>query len=477
MAAPSKFQLIEQRQEAKVVKLGQVRGLAALLTRLRLAGLAGQQFGTKRKLYDVFGYNKSLKDLDFVAKYQRQDITSRIIDAPPGATWSNPPKMVKAKQSLIDEWEKVVRENKLWSVMQRADRLARLSPFSIIFFGFNDTGNVEREAQSNVGELLYLRAYSSRLVNEIKLVDDTKEPRFGLPETYKIEFDDPKEKSLTSQRIDIGKTKSVIIHASRVIHVIESQLEDPIFGVPIIEKCYNLLDDLIKVAGGTAETYWLTANRGMQADIDKDMDIDPKDAEALSDEFEDYQHELRRIIRTRGVDIKVLDSKTPSPKEVFEMIMALISGTTGIPRRILLGSEAGQLASEQDRANWAERIGERRMLFAEPVILDPVVGLLQSVGILPEGEWEWEWPSAFILSPLESSMVEAQKARAIGNISRQTGSSTPMQLTSREEAREIIGLEGDLSESDLLTPLPEDSDPFEDEEDDGDRRRREGDDP
>lgn len=459
-----KFNLIQPKRE----KVGIIRTMGALLNRLRLAGLAGKQFGGKRKLYEVFGYKVSLDDLDFVAKYQRQDITSRIIDAPPGATWSNPPEMVKADQKLIDAWEVIVKEKKLWTVMQRADRLSRLSPFSIIFFGFND-GNIGSELREGKRELLYTRSYSSRLVTEVKLVDNDKDPRFGLPDTYKITFDDPQEKTLTSQRIDIGKTKDILVHSSRVIHVIENQLEDPIFGTPIIEKIYNLLDDLIKIAGGTAEMYWLAGNRGMQADIDKEMEIDPADADKLAEEIEDYQHELRRFIRTRGVDLKILESKPPDPKATFEMIMALLSGTTGIPRRILLGSEAGQLASEQDRANWAERIGERRILFAEPVILTPVVQLLQLVEILPEGEFEWKWPSAFILSPLESSMVMAQTARAIGNISRQTGNTQPMQLTSRTEGREIIELEGDLPENEILVPaegsnIPDPS--GDDEEDD-----------
>jgi hypothetical protein len=72
------------------------------------------------------------------------------------------------------------------------------------------------------------------------------------------------------------------------------------------------------------------------------------------------------------------------------------------------------------------------------------------VGLLPEGKAEFVWPSAFIMSPLETGMAQAQTARAIGNISRQTGNKTPMQITSRVEAREIMGLKGDLPESDII---------------------------
>lgn len=137
------------------------------------------------------------------------------------------------------------------------------------------------------------------------------------------------------------------------------------------------------------------------------------------------------------------------------MIIALISGTTGIPQRILIGSEAGQLASEQDRANWAERIEERRALYAEPNILEPLVDVFQDVGLLSKGDIEFVWPSAFIQNPLEIGQTQAQTARAIGNISRQTGNKQPMQIISRQEARDTLGFEGELAESDIIEQEPE----------------------
>ncbi len=152
------------------------------------------------------------------------------------------------------------------------------------------------------------------------------------------------------------------------------------------------------------------------------------------------------------MDLKELGGDPPDPKANFEVIMSLLSGTTGIPRRILLGSEAGQLASEQDRANWAERVEERRVLSINPGILDPSIELLQRVGLLPEGDVEWVWPSAFIQNPLEIGQTQAQIARSVGNLSRQTGASTPMQILTQEESRNVLGLEDEIPEGDLWVP-------------------------
>lgn len=439
------------------------KALSGLIQRFQLAARAGLQFGGNRDLYNVFGYKKVVTTDDFLAKYVRQDITTRIIDAPPTATWATPPEVL-ASEGAQEAWKQLDRKVKLWNAIYRADKLSRLNHFSLLLFGFDDTGNMKRPVNPDrVNEVLYVRPIGSRLVDKVVFNNNVRDARYGMPETYTIHFDEPSTKSVSAGQLTVKSLKDLEVHHSRVIHIVENPLEDSVFGTPIIEKVYNLLDDLLKVAGGTSETYWLTGNRGIQANVDKEMEINPEDAAALSDEIDEYMHQLRRFIRTRGVDLNVLEGKVPNPKETFEMIVALISGTTGIPKRILLGSEAGQLASEQDRANWAERIDERRALFAEPVILEPIVDLLQLVGIIPDEEVEFNWESAFRLSPLESSMTMAQTARAIGNISRQTGNKTPMQLTSRQEGREILGLEGDLEESELMDIPTDDMVPPRDE--------------
>lgn len=439
------------------ISFGALRVAAsALLSRLGLGALTGDRFDGKRKYYDVFGYKQKLTFEDFRLKYERQDIVTRIIDAPPQGTWSNPPTFVNA--GMQAEWETLRQTHNLWSIIERADRLARLGEFSLLLVG-SDKGLPNTALPAGNQELLYLRPISVKHVKAIKFEQDASSPRFGKPAMYTIGYSTAASTSMDSlANASVTVVEGTLeVHHSRIIHIVENSLEDEVFGIPIISKIFNLLDDLLKITGGTAEMFWSSANRGMQIDVDKEMDMQPADAAALTDEIDEYIHGLRRFIRTRGVKIENLGSDVASPQGVFEMIMSLLAGTTGIPKRILMGSEAGQLASEQDRANWAERIEERRLLFAEPVILRPLAMKLQEMGLLGKGEIKFEWPSAFIMSPLEEAQVMAQKARAIGNISRQTGGATPMQLTSRVEARGILGLVGDLQESDLMTPKLDDN--------------------
>ena len=424
-----------------------------LIDRAKLAAKLGMQFGGKRDLYAVFGYKTQLTLDDYEAKYARQNIARRIVDAPPAATWRTPPKINfpgtgNKEEKFVKAWDRLARKHRIWATFEKADRLAGLGNYSIMLLGFSDGADFKNPVSSSkTNELLYVQAYSQTYVEILSVETDTSNPRFGLPTMYRIKVRDP------LQGICTGAGKSSIIstaldvHYSRVVHVAEEATDNNIVGTPRLQSVYDLFDDLAKVVGGTAETYWLTANKGMQIDVDKEAELSSEDEAALTDEIEEYQHQLRRFIRTRGVKINDLGSAVPDPKNTFEMLIALISGAKGIPKRILLGSEIGQLASDQDRANWADRIKERRNAFAEPCMLLPFLERCINAGILPEIELEdveFLWSSTFQLTPLEESQSQAQKARATINLSKHFAEEP---LMTKSEARTIIGLPAEPPEA------------------------------
>ena len=413
-------------------KLGVMRHMSVLLQRLNLAGRAGLQFGGDRDLYAVYGYKQTLRYEDFLIKYLRQDVAKRIINAPGFALWQNPPEITG-----VDGWDDFAKEWDVWNTFQRLDKLASIGQYAVLLLGLDGT------SQNNVGNrsnLTFMQPYSQVAATIVTFEEDETNPRFGQPKTYEITIADPADLAVISQASKRGAlTRTIKVDYTRIVHVVEDPLEDNVFGVPRLMPIYNLLEDLLKTAGGAAEMFWLSGRQGLHLDVDPEMDLDEDDAKDLSDEAEEYSHQLRRILRTRGVDVKALGADVIDPRGTFQVIISLLSGATGMPQRILLGSEAGQLASEQDRANWAERIDERRGSFGEPQVIRPFIKTLQGAGILGEGIPEIKWPSAFKLSPLEEAQTSAQKARSVVNLSRQGQYGN---ITSREEAREIVGLPG-----------------------------------
>lgn len=406
-------------------------------------------FDTARDLYKVYGYRRELVYQDFFQKYQRQDIAARIVDAPVQATWRREPKIFDdtgPDGTWTKEWEVLVRKHKLYFNLERADRLAGLGQFSCLLLGY--PGDLLIQPPKN-RDLMFLQPFSQDNVDIVSFEQSITNPRYGKPLTYEITLTDLSQLQTDSTAIRTGKTQRLKVNWSRMLHIAESSLEDEVYGLPKLMKVFNLLDDMLKISGGSAETFWLTANRGMQFDIDKEATLSDDDEEALADEIEEYFHHLRRFIRTRGVKIQSLGSEVANPEGVFAVLIALIAGATGIPVRILLGSERGELASEQDRSNWANRIEERQKHYATPIILEPLIDRFIEFGTLSafEGELQIIWPDAFAPSPLERAQTMAQKARAAVNFTKALENKAAF-ITS-DESREMLGLQPGVNASEL----------------------------
>jgi len=432
-------------------------GISVLLNRLSWAARAGLQFEGKRNLYAVFGYKTRLVFQDFIEKYARQGIAKRIIDQPVSSTWNFPPTMA-SPDDMVTAWNKILNQfPNFWHTVQKADRLSGLGRYSTILIGYSDVHNNKDMAKpvAQKADILYFQPYSEMSSTIKGFVSDASNSRFGLPEYYSINLFNPSLATQTSYistqpQDEVVRGRATDVHWTRIIHIADSALEDEIFGIPRLMPIYNDLDDLLKVGGGASEMFWLSARKGIQVDVDKDMELDEGDAQNLQDEIEEYQHELRRIIRTKGVKINSLGADVESPKDTVEVIMQAISAETGIPKSILLGMASGRLASAQDRANYATLIEARRTEFAVPCILMPIVHALQLTNKLPKGVPIWMWKSAFHLSPLEEGQARAQMARSTINLSKALNltvpKGTPMPtFISPAEARLMLGFSAELS--------------------------------
>lgn len=414
--------------------------VGSLLNRAMLAMRAGISFGGNRNLYATFGYKNNLTCQDYLIKYLRQDITQRIINAPVDATWTEGPLLDKDLK-LKAAWETLTNTFPVYPALRKADIFAGLGSFSILVIGTDDGQQLSQPAtKKGSRKLTYLQPYLETSVAVDSFETDQTNPRFGLPLMYSV----TPGNILTSRTINTVRSEQrqpFKVHYSRVLHLADNTLENTTFGHSRLEAIYNTLDDLLKVAGGSAETYWLTANRGMHVDVDKEMDLDETDADKLSDELDEYQHQLRRVIRTRGVKVTSLGSDIADPSSTFNVLIALLAAQSGIPQRVLLGAEAGQLASQQDRANWGQRVSERESAFAEPIVLRPFILTLQSLSVLPESTgYEIIWPETFKMSPLERAQTSAQQARSLTNVASglQKAQSMKVKLITVEESRKII---------------------------------------
>lgn len=426
--------------------------ISSWLQRVRI-WMAGLQYGGARDLYAVLGYSRTIQQSDYAARYLRQDIAKRIIDQPVLSTWADSPEIL-SDANFMAAWKNLTTPGantpKVWQSIIRLDRLAGLGQFAGLVFGFDDGQDLSQPITKKDGrKLLYLQPYAEQAL-KVKTYDTNKaSPRFGLPVIYTVSPGRFRPEIRTGNAGFTWSSESgrpqFDCHFSRFLHVAEGLLEDSVYGRSRLEVVTNLLDDLIKIQGGGAEAFWLLANRGMQVDVDKEMELSPEEGQRLQQEVEDYQNEIRRIIRTRGVKINPLASDGADPASAFANTVALLSAATGIPQSILIGSAKSALITQQDRQAWSERVSERRTEYAEPVVLRPFIDVLVNAGALPTPTQglEVDWPEAFSLSPLERAQTSAQMARSAANLTK-SQANTPeggSPLFSNEEARRMVSFD------------------------------------
>lgn len=409
--------------------------MSHITARKRLASLAGQQFGGDRDLYQVMGYKRDLTVEDYIDVYLRGDIGARIVDAYPDATWREAPE-VKGDASFVDSFEAVAKKHRLWRTLHRLDRLMNLGHYGALVMGLDGGEQMDQPAEGSDYSLLYLQPHSERTAEITKWEDNPNSPRYGMPEMYRVTT------GVNWTGAGAGQ-KSVNVHHSRVIHVAERALEDASIGTPRLERIMNRLFDLDKLLGAGAEIYWQNVAMLMVLSTDADTELDPEDAEEVAEQVEEMQHGLRRWLRLRGMTANNIapGMQGSDPGTVIEWMLKIIAGSEGIPQRILLGNEAGELASSQDETAWASRVSERREQLATPSFIEAFTSAGLRLGFLSGQYSNTEWPEADTLGEQGRAEVADRKASAVQKYMSTPGAEL---VVTPDEFRKTLGYDGEL---------------------------------
>lgn len=412
MTATTMPRRISARQAREFLRRAQANNI---MSRLEFLQKAGVTYGGKRDVWETAGYEKQPSFAHFYSLYRRDPIAGRIVDMPAKTTWREPPWLVEEGEEateFTDAFGKLAKKLNLWRYFERVDRLAGVGRYAVLLIGSRGGESLQTPLAKVQGSdsIAYLQVYSEQNAAIEKWVTSATDERFGQPELYKIR--------VTS--VDSFKTREMLVHWTRVIHVAEDLLEDEVFGRPRLERVLNRLMDLDKVAASTGEAYWQAVVRILTANVDPGATMSPEDMKLLDERLLEVTHDLRRQVTAQGVDLSWLPSEIPSVKDIGGFYFSLIAAGSGIPQRILFGSEMGELASTTDQQTWFGLIDERQEQFAEPTILRAFVDRMIRLGALPgpetEGEYLVQWPSLFKeteSAKADLNLKRAQQAQAL----------------------------------------------------------------
>lgn len=423
----------------------QMRSAAsALSSRSRfMDNVDGITFHGRRNMYKALGYDRSMTPQMYRSKFRRNAVAQRVVTAMPKATWRGGAEVIETDDPTLtafeQAWISLERKLNVWAVFHRADILAGLGRYAIILIGSPGELDVPLEQGSlTMDQVVYLTPFMEEDAVIEKFDTDYKSPRFGMPIFYSVRRLVP-----NAFRTNTPETVGRRVHYTRVLHVADGLLDDHVYGIPRLEKIWNLLIDLEKVTGGGAEAFWKRADQGLVLNLDPMLTMrkDPAtgkflELEQMQGQIDAYEHDLKRVLLMRGVKVETLASDTADISGPVQALMSQISAGSEIPQRILMGSEAAKLASAQDADTWDERVQDRRSEFAAPQIVKPFVERMIWLGVLPtpKGHFDCRWPEV-------KNLNESQRADLASKWAGLNKAAGDTVVTANDIRDKILGLD------------------------------------
>lgn len=449
----------------------------------------------RRDLFAECGYPKteSLTIQDYKQLYDREPIATRVVEVLPMESWKNPPVIfesddIEEETAFEARWKEIAsglrgvsyyRDTEesyhpIWGYLRRLDELVGIGAFGVLLIGIDDGEELEQPVASinergeTVGggtevsaELLYLRPFDQSLVEIIGFETDETNPRYGQPTFYNITLTDPNAAlSNTSAQSSVVKK----VHWSRVVHVVDNPGTSEVYGTPRQRPVINRLYDLQKLYGGSAEMYWRGAFPGLSIETHPQLGGDVEvDTAGMRDQMENYMNGLQRYLSFMGMSAKTLAPQVVDPTPQIDAHINAICIKLGIPKRIFMGSERGELASSQDTILWNGRVADRQRSYINPYIIIPVIDRLIAMGVLPVPEqYGVAWPEMAVLTEVEKATVGLTRTQTMAQyVSGGVENLMPVMYF----LTHIMGLTSDEAEAvvdELMNASPEDAFTLED---------------
>lgn len=389
---------------------------------------------------------ESLDEEDYRIMYDKFGIAERVVNIMPDECWGIAPQIYEDESEEVEtefekrlkhiserlngeSWHKDEETSPIWEYLRRADQLSGIGHYGVLLIGlgikndddwvkplpgFTDDGFVGKLAtnEKDLVDLLYIQTFDASLA-EINSYNTNKTcARYGMPISYNITFNDPKYpfEGTGAAATQLG------VHWSRVIHLADNRRTSNVYGTPRQKPVYYNLLDLRKLYSGSAEMYWQGAFPGLSFETHPQLGNTVKiDAAAMKEQVAAYYNGLQRYLAMTGASAKPLSPQVVDPTQQIERQIDAICIKLGVPKRIFVGSERGELASSQDKDTWEDRLNDRRQTYLNPWVIRPFFDRLIQCRVLPPPEkgYSIDWDGKNEMTPMEKAQLATTKMQAL----------------------------------------------------------------
>lgn len=383
-------------------------------------------------------YPKSPGIDDYIELYRRDPVARRVVECMPlecsqvqqevyededarittnfERAWDDLGHQLRGEDSWYDDEE----YSPIWDYVTRLDIASKIGQYGVAFLAIDDGLPLNQPARRFAAKgvpkrkLRYIRVFPEHLAQISRFETSPTSPRYGYPLMYLLSFNDPREQ-LSGAGVPMSTME---VHWTRIVHVADtSTSSNEVFATPEMESVLNPILDCRKLRGGSAEMYWQGAFPGLSFETHPSLGGDViLNRTGLRQAYSDYLKGLQRALMTTGMAVKSIAPQVVDPTPQIRAQIEAICIAKGIPMRIFLGSERGELASDQDQRAWNNRVRRRHRHYIIPRITIPLIDRLIWLGVLPipaSGRYKVSCPDIDSQSPAEKAQVANQLVTAM----------------------------------------------------------------
>lgn len=420
------------------------------------------------KAWEDYGYKTELEFEDHYQMYRRFGIAKAGIKMPVNMCWKTFPKIMEGEEGDADKrgeatpWEALIKSIfkslKLMRKLKRVDEFQRVGHYGAFVVQVRGTGD-EPDWGKPLNKIRadqvvkFIPLYEVQL-EPTKWDSDDKSERYGEPTMYQFQ-----ESRLNDSNTEDNRLRVVTVHHSRVIIFAEGADDESIYGVPANEAGFNDLITMEKIIGAGGEGFWKSAkmptvytNTSKDAPAPSADEIDEMDAA-----IKDFAEGVDKYLMTGGLDPKVLSSVMSDPKEPFTIALQSYSASIEVAGKLLVGSQEGKLASEEDARFTMQAMQSRREDFGT-IMVQSCVDWMFAHGIINKIEYYVEWDDLLAPSDKDKFELGAQLSKIIVEMTAKLGESP----IDPDEVAKVMGYKPFNELLDVDEKEPEDLDKLDD---------------
>ncbi len=411
--------------------------------------------GKRAGAWQNYGYKEDLEFADFYRLWRRNGIANALITRLIGKSWHDDPELIQGdiedKDKETTQWETSVKEfakkYEMWSAFQEADLYQSVGGFAGLILQVAD-GKPWNEplTKSTRDKRLYkfIPCWKAQLT-PTSWEDDQTKLTYGDPTMYMF------QEMLVGETGTTGKSRNLEIHPDRII-----PFGDYDTGLSVFEASFNAFVNLEKISGGSGESFLKNASRQLAINFAKEVDLaaiaaaHKKPIGEIQKIFDQITTNMNlgmdQSILTQGAEVTPLVATVPDPEHHYAIALGEACAPFHCPTKIVIGNQAGELASTDDKREWAETCQARRTSRMNRFIRVAITHL-QKFGFIQKSEFAIKWSN--LAEMTDSEKVE--RALKLAEINAKNIISGDITYRT-EEIRDASGHDND----EPIEKLPED---------------------